>query len=91
MRSTAYAHAEAFGGGTSTDNPLLAMPHQLQQSFEGALSSVRLAQFFVVREEPEWVDDAPMQLIRRGRVRLRLQGARQMEFSSVGDEFSDEG
>jgi len=86
-----YAHAEAFAAGTSTDNPLLVMPHELQQTFGAALSSVRLTQFFIVREEPDQVDDAPMQLVRRGRVRLRLQGARPMEFSSVGDEFSDEG
>ena len=83
-------YARAYSGVTSTDNPLLAVPQQLQQSYEGALSSVRLVQFFVVRDEPEWVDDAPMQLVRQGRVRVRLKGARRMDFSSVGDEFSDE-
>ena len=83
-------HAQAHSGVTSTDNPLLAVPQQLQQSYEGALNSVLLVQFFGGREEPEWADDAPMQLVRQGRVRVRLKGARRMEFSSVGDEFSDE-
>ena len=83
-------YAQAFSGVASTDNELLVVPQQLQQSFEGALSSVRLVQFFVVREESEWVDDAPMQLVRRGRVRMRLEGAQRMEFSSTGDEFSDQ-
>ena len=78
-------YAAANASITST-----ALPERLRPSYEGATSSVRLVQFFVVPEEPEWVDDAPMRLPSRGRIRVRLTGARRMEFSSVGDEFQDE-
>jgi hypothetical protein len=87
---TGYSHPRAFIGATSTDNPLLNTPRQLQQSVGEALSSVLLLHYFLVRDEPEWVDDAPMRLVHRGRVRLKLRSARPMKFSSVGDEFSDE-
>lgn len=84
------SHPRAFIGATSTDNPLLHAPHQLQQGLREALSSVLLLHYFLVRDEPEWVDDAPMRLVHRGRVRMKLRSARPMRFSSVGDEFLDE-
>ncbi len=80
-------HALALSRSASTDNPLLALPDQLEPSYQGALSSVRLVQFFKVREPPEWVDDAPMSLPSRGRVRVEVISVRRLEFSAVGDEF----
>ena len=74
-------------GITNTD---IALPVCLEPRYEQMLSSVELSAIFAVRDEPEWVDDAPMVLRSRGRARVRITGVRRMTFSSVGDEFIDE-
>lgn len=78
---------EAF---TSTDTDLLAVPPQLKPTYEGVVNSIQLTQYFLVEPEHEWIDEAPMVLPSRGRVRVRLTGTRRMEFSSVGEEFQAE-
>lgn len=69
----------------------MALPEFLRPSCEQLISSVRLSQFFAVRDEAEWVDRAEVALTSQGRVRVKLTGVRSMTFSAIDDEFSGEG
>lgn len=80
--------AEAYSGGlVSTD---IAPPAGLQLNFNQIVSSVEMRRFFEVREPLEWVDDAPMTLPSRGRIRVKVVAIRRLTFAAVGDEFGSD-
>ena len=79
---------QGYGSGlVSTD---IAPPPGLQPGFEQLVSSVEIRRFFEVREPPEWVDDAPMTLPSRGRIRVKVVAIRRLTFAAVGDEFGSD-